>query len=191
MNIFLVVVVFFFLKCLHARQDKHLLFGSDTEALSALKLYFHCPWVLFIGSVLCPFSPASAVWCSELGSCLFFLQGWGIFCSARWSFYISPAAYVEFVCLSFCHPQMQISDARKRKEKNWTGGDSREQPLNICWWKTYLRGSASSRGKQQTLPASPIFSFSSICHLQQSTPLSSRRGNNTCAAVINMREMRI
>lgn len=42
----------YFLKCFHARRDKHLLFGSDTAALSALKLYFYCPWVLFIDSVL-------------------------------------------------------------------------------------------------------------------------------------------
>lgn len=123
--------IFFFLH--HAWRDKHLLFGSDTAALAALKLLFHCPWVLFIDPVLCPFSPASPVWCSVLGSCLLFLRGRGIFRSARWSFfffYISPAAYVGF-CLSQLLPSSNANKWRqgkkkKRGRKSGTGGDGRE-----------------------------------------------------------------
>lgn len=106
---------------------------------SALKLYFHCPWVLFIDSLsVLPASPGFDV--PRLASRPLLLQGWGIFCRARWSFfflfYISLTAYVGF-CLSQLLPSSNANKRRqeRKKTKIWTGGDSRgKKPLNICWW---------------------------------------------------------
>lgn len=120
-------VFFFFLKRFHARRDKHPLFGSATAARSALKLYFHCPRVLFIDSVLSVLPCVSSLMlrarllpCFSSRDEVFFAVPGGVFTS-------HPLCLLQpmfcFVCLNFCHPQMQTSEARKRKiqQKKKTG----------------------------------------------------------------------
>lgn len=106
-----------------------------------------------------------------------------------------------FVCLNFCHPQMQTSEARKRKiQKKQKKTGPRETAGEIttshALMKKYLRGSTSSRGREATNSARICFFFSVVLY-GTFTYNNQHRFNleeqkiYICPVVINMREMRI
>lgn len=174
------------LKCFHARRDKHPLFGSDTAAPSALKLYFHCPWVLFIDPVLSVLPCVSGLmfWARLLPV---FPPGTRYFSQCQVEFlhltrYVSPTAYVLFLFVSTsailkCKQVKPGKEKYKNNKKKKTGPreTAGEITTSHALMKKYLRGSTSSRGREATNSARICFFF--FCgslryvHLQQSTPL--------------------